>query len=90
MPEMPAENGPTIPDNPNWHRHKNWCPHYRERWCINEPDGQGGKLLYQIICLRNTPPESEAEQARCMMARKTCWRVEEASKSGKRRAAAAV
>jgi len=46
---------------------------YRERWAIGqEPDGQGGRLLYQIICLQNTPPESEPEQAECMKTRQKC------------------
>jgi hypothetical protein len=67
--------GPIIPDNPNWHRSKGWCPYYRERWAIGqEADGQGGRLLYQIICLQNTPPETEPEQAECMKARSVCWR----------------
>jgi hypothetical protein len=78
---------PVIPDNPNWHRHRNWCPLYRERWCLNEPDGQGGVLLYQIICLQGTPPETEEEQARCMKARTTCWRFATATRSEKKRAA---
>lgn len=74
-----------IPDNPNWHRHRNWCPHYRERWSIGqEPDGQGGKLLYQIICLQNTPPETEEEQSWCMTMRTTCWRLQTARRSRKR------
>ncbi len=77
--------GPIIPDNPNWHRHKGWCPLYRERWGIgNEPDGAGGVLLYQIICLQNTPPETEDEQAECMKARKTCWRLQHAAREARR------
>ena len=76
---------PTIQDNPNWHRHRNWCPLYRERWSRgDEPDGQGGRLLYQIICLQNTPPETEAEQAQCMKARTTCWRVQQAARAAKK------
>ncbi len=86
-----SEPGPTIPDNPNWHRHRNWCPLYRERWVVgNESDGQGGLLLYQIICLQNTPPETEDEQAQCMRGRTTCWRVQRAAKSAKKRAAESV
>jgi hypothetical protein len=89
-PAKSVRSAAIIPDNPNWHRHKSWCPFYRERWCINEPDGEGGRLLYQIICLQNTPPENEAEQARCMMTRKVCWRLQEEARGGKRRATAAV
>ncbi|HZR97862.1 MAG TPA: hypothetical protein VFE37_04095 [Chloroflexota bacterium] len=32
-------------------------------------------LLYQIICLQNTPPENQAEQDRCMKSRTRCWRL---------------
>ena len=81
--------GLIIPDNPNWHRSKGWCPFYRERWAIGqEPDGQGGKLLYQIICLQNTPPETEAEQAECMKARTTCWRNQPQRKGSRKKTAA--
>ena len=81
--------GPIIPDNPNWHRSKGWCPFYRERWSIgNEPDGQGGVLLYQIICLQNTPPETEPEQAQCMKTRSVCWRLQQERRSSRKRPAA--
>jgi hypothetical protein len=50
-----------------------------------EPDGQGGRLLYQIICLQNTPPESEAEQHECMKARTTCWRNQPQRKSSRKK-----
>ena len=79
----------TIPDNPNWHRLRNWCPLYLERWILDdETDGQGGRLLYQIICLQNTPPETEEEQAWCMKMRTTCWRAKAAERANKKRAAA--
>ena len=32
-------------------------------------------LLYQIICLQNTPPENQTEQDRCMKSRTRCWRL---------------
>ena len=35
---------------------------------------EGCVLLYQIICLHNTPPLNEAEQSKCMKPRATCWR----------------
>ena len=31
-------------------------------------------LLYQIICLHNTPPLDAEEQAKCMKPRTSCWR----------------
>ena len=82
-------SGPIIPDNPNWHRSKAWCPLYRERWSHGtEPDGQGGVLLYQIICLQETPPETEPEQAQCMKARTVCWRLQEQRRASRKRTAA--
>ena len=67
--------GPLITDNPNWRRHRNACIYYRERWCAEEEAGdEGCVLLYQIICLHNTPPLNEDEQARCMKPRTSCWR----------------
>jgi hypothetical protein len=32
-------------------------------------------LLYQIICLQNTPPVNQTEQDRCMKSRTRCWRL---------------
>ena len=75
--------GALIPDNPNWRRHKNACVFYRERWCADEEAGdEGCVLLYQIICLQNTPPISPAEQALCMKARTACWRLRPAGADG--------
>jgi hypothetical protein len=45
-------------------------------------------LLYQIICLNNTPPESEAEQAECMKTRSKCWRDQPTRKSARKKTAA--
>ena len=45
-------------------------------------------MLYQIICLQNTPPETEAEQTLCMQARKICWRLQAGRVSRKQRRAA--
>jgi hypothetical protein len=84
-PPTSRRSGPIIQDNPNWHRSKAWCPLYRERWSIGqEPDGQGGVLLYQIICLQNTPPETEPEQALCMKARTVCWRLQQERQQARR------
>jgi hypothetical protein len=35
----------------------------------------GRALLYQIICLQNTPPVNPEEQDLCMRKRKVCWRL---------------
>ena len=67
-----------IPDNPNWRRHKSACPYYRERWFHEDERGEDGLLLYQSICLQNTPPLTVEEQEKCMQPRRVCWRIEEA------------
>src|SRR5438045_8060389 len=80
------ERSLSIPDNPNWHRHRNACPYYRERWTVEDEAGdEGCALLYQIFCLQNTPPITPEEQALCMKARTRCWRLEESATSGGQR-----
>ena len=66
-----------IRDNPNWRRFRHACVYYRERWDVegSEVDGDGRALLYQIICLQNTPPLRQEEQDLCMRKRKVCWRL---------------
>jgi hypothetical protein len=83
-PDEPRST-PTIQDNPNWHRHRNACTQYRERWTVDDEAGdEGCALLYQIICLQNTPPITSEEQALCMQSRKTCWRLEAPETAGRR------
>lgn len=72
------EGGATIPDNPNWRRHRNACIHYREHWPVDELDEDGLQVLYVAICLQNTPPMTLDEQHKCMQPRKVCWRITEA------------
>jgi hypothetical protein len=82
----------TIQDNPNWRRHKGACANYRERWTAGDETGDDGcRLLYQIFCLRDTPPLSADEQERCMCATHGCWRLAggEGSLRGRRKAASA-
>ena len=64
-----------IPDNPNWHRFKMACPFYRERWMGDGEELEGRTVLYHVICLQNTPPETLVEQEYCMAARTACWRA---------------
>ncbi|MCC7106791.1 MAG: hypothetical protein IT307_16785 [Chloroflexi bacterium] len=45
-------------------------------------------MLYQIICLQNTPPESEPEQAECMKARSICWRNQPQRRTSRKKATA--
>lgn len=60
------------------------CPFYRERWSVDDERQEGRVLLYQVICLQNTPPETLGQQDRCMDARSACWRLK-----GQRKASAA-
>jgi len=65
-----------IRDHPDWRRYRQACPYYRERWAVDDEQGvDGNVLLYQIICLQNTPPENQTEQDRCMKSRTRCWRL---------------
>jgi hypothetical protein len=71
-----SEASETIEDNPNWRRHKGACANYRERWSVGAEVGdEGCRLLYQIVCLMGTPPETAEEQHRCMAATRGCWRL---------------
>jgi hypothetical protein len=74
-----------IPDNPNWRRHKSACPYYRERWFLEDERGEDGLLLYQSICLQNTPPLTGDEQEKCMQPRRTCWRHQEANRAARKK-----
>ncbi len=48
----------------------------------NSPDGQ---VLYQIICLWDTPPFTDEEQQRCLHAVNGCWRANHPSRQQGRR-----
>lgn len=61
----------------DWRRHKNGCPHYRERWFPNS-DPAAGEPMYQVFCLKNTPPTTFEEQEKCLSSRTRCWRLVEA------------
>ena len=76
-------------ENINWRRHRQGCPHYRERWfALSNPDE--GEPLYQVFCLMNTPPETAEEQERCLSSRTCCWRIAEAARHGGKTAASAA
>jgi hypothetical protein len=64
-----------IPDNVNYRRHRGACRFYRENWSIDDdPNGSREQMLYQIICLMDTPPLTDEEQERCMHSVCRCWR----------------
>jgi hypothetical protein len=61
-------------EHSDWRRHKNGCPHYRERW-FPHSDPSAGEPMYQVFCLMNTPPETLDEQDKCLSSRLRCWRL---------------
>jgi hypothetical protein len=82
----------SVKENPreslNWRRHRQGCPHYRERWFAqSNPDA--GEPMYQVFCLMNTPPETSEEQERCLASHTCCWRITEAAKRARQHATAA-
>ena len=67
-----------FPDEARFRRHKGACPYYRENWVQgDERTAQGEILLYEIYCLKGWPPETQAEQDRCMCSSVRCWRNQE-------------
>lgn len=61
-------------ENSNWRKHRNACPFYRERWFPGS-DLMAGEPMYQVFCLKNTPPITLEEQERCFRSKKCCWRL---------------
>jgi len=60
-------------ENSNWRKHKNACPFYRERWFpCNDVLGEP---MYQIFCLKGTPPITAEEQEKCFHSKTCCWRL---------------
>jgi len=68
----------TIESNPsensNWRKHKNACPFYRERWFPCN-DVAAGEPMYQVFCMKGTPPITLEEQDRCLRSKSYCWRL---------------
>ena len=67
-----------MEDQARFRRHKGACPFYRENW-INSGNLDDPKerevVLYEIYCLKDTPPVTMAEQQRCMRSAHVCWRL---------------
>lgn len=65
-----------VRDRLDYRRHRGACPFYRENWTV-ESDAHGGEdqLLYQIICLWDTPPVTDEEQQSCLHSPTRCWRA---------------
>jgi hypothetical protein len=70
----------TIETNPseniNWRKHKNACPFYRERW-FPANDVLAGEPMYQVFCMKGTPPVTLEEQEKCFRSKSCCWRLTE-------------
>ncbi|HYL42551.1 MAG TPA: hypothetical protein VEU97_04115 [Ktedonobacteraceae bacterium] len=70
----------TIETNPseniNWRKHKNACPFYRERW-FPANDVLAGEPMYQVFCMKGTPPVTLEEQEKCFRSKSCCWRLNE-------------
>ena len=65
-----------IRDQARFRRHQGACPFYRENWLSSDQYRRfdGETTLYEIYCLRETPPETMEEQYNCMLAETACWR----------------
>ncbi len=74
-------------ENSNWRKHKNACPFYRERWFPCN-DVAAGEPMYQVFCLKNTPPITAEEQEKCFRSKTSCWRLAERRKAKTEAAAA--
>jgi hypothetical protein len=61
-------------ENSNWRKHKNACPFYRERWFPCN-DIAAGEPMYQVFCLKGTPPITAEEQEKCFRSKTGCWRL---------------
>ena len=61
-------------ENSNWRKHRNACPFYRERWFPCN-DVMAGEPMYQVFCMKGTPPITLEEQERCLHSKTCCWRL---------------
>lgn len=61
-------------ENSNWRKHKNACPFYRERWFPGN-DVMAGEPMYQVFCMKGTPPVTLEDQERCLHSKTCCWRL---------------
>ncbi|MCL4466440.1 MAG: hypothetical protein M1401_08410 [Chloroflexi bacterium] len=74
----------TFRDSINMRRFPTGCDYYRENWTVDD-----GETLYQIYCLRGTPPLTREEQEKCIASKRGCWRRSAAQKRGANAAATA-
>lgn len=81
-----------MEDQARFRRHKGACPYYRENW-VNSGDLLDREArdltLYEIYCLKDTPPLTAQEQQRCMRSAHICWRLKPRNAAKGARAAGA-
>jgi hypothetical protein len=67
-----------VRDQARFRRHKGACPFYRENW-VNSGDlddvQERDVVLYEVYCLKDTPPLTAGEQRLCMSSPHACWRL---------------
>jgi hypothetical protein len=78
------EGARTIRETINMRRFATGCDHYRENWTVDDSE-----TLYQIYCLRGTPPLTREEQERCIASKQGCWRLRDANRKPAKAAATA-
>ena len=67
-----------MEDRPNWRRHPGACPFYRENWIVSDGpvyNEYGEQVLYEVYCLKDTPPVTLDEQHKCFRSTRMCWRL---------------
>ena len=67
-----------MEDQARFRRHRGACPFYRENWLNsgNVDDSVEREIvLYEVYCLKDTPPITHEEQDRCMSSPRICWRL---------------
>ena len=82
-----------MEDQARFRRHKGACPFYRENWVQSgDMDDLGEReiVLYEIYCLKNTPPLTAEEQHRCMRSPRACWRSKERARPAGQEAGAST
>jgi hypothetical protein len=75
---LETQGDAAVEDRPHWRRHKGACPFYRENWIVSDPgpvDPSGETVLYEVYCLKDTPPVTIEEQDRCLTSPHVCWRL---------------
>ncbi len=76
--EIDETKGPR--DGINMRRFPGGCDHYRENWTVESDD-----VLYEVHCLKGTPPLTSEEQELCMSSKRKCWRLQSRARASNTR-----